>query len=605
MLSGVRGGAGILMLRWAATILVGWMAVTAEARAACELHEIADFKVTLQGSEPLVQAKIAGEPVMMIADSGAFFSSLSRGTIGQFKLAETYGNPGAYTIGIGGKQSISITRVKSFTIADQPLRNQVFLVVDNEFGPGVAGLMGENILGLADAYYDLPDGAIKLVKPTGCDRPFILWDPAQPYSIIPLERNDSPFRAIAVEAFVNGKRIRALLDTGASTSMLSADAARRAGLNPDNAGATDGGLDRGIGRQWVATSIVPVESFKIGDEEVKHTRLRVGAMSLPDVDMLLGEDFFLSHRVYVANSQHRIYITYAGGPVFNLAAPPLPSASQTALAAPKSAGSDAKVRDGSIEPTDADGFSRRGMALASRQQFEGAVADLSRAISMAPKEARFRTERARVYLEIGKSREARADLDAALELDPGDTQALVTRAQLKLVDGDHKGAVVDLDEADRRLAPQSDMRLEMAPVYMEAGGGAAAVAQLDLWIKAHPDDNRLAHALHQRCWDRALFNVEADRAVADCDAAGRREAKDANFYENRGLAHLRVGQNDEAVADFDAALATPPPRPWSLYGRGVAKLRMGQTTQGRADLAAATSASPYIAALAKAHGLDH
>jgi len=34
--------------------------------------------------------------------------------------------------------------------------------------------------------------------------------------------------------------------------------------------------------------------------------------------MLIGADFFLSHRVYVASSQNRLYFTYNGGPVFDL-----------------------------------------------------------------------------------------------------------------------------------------------------------------------------------------------------------------------------------------------------------------------------------------------
>jgi hypothetical protein len=41
-----------------------------------------------------------------------------------------------------------------------------------------------------------------------------------------------------------------------------------------------------------------------------------------DVDMLIGADFFLSHRIYVANSQRKLYFTYNGGPVFNLTAEP-------------------------------------------------------------------------------------------------------------------------------------------------------------------------------------------------------------------------------------------------------------------------------------------
>jgi hypothetical protein len=33
--------------------------------------------------------------------------------------------------------------------------------------------------------------------------------------------------------------------------------------------------------------------------------------------MLLGADFFLSHRIFVSNEQHKVYFTYNGGPVFS------------------------------------------------------------------------------------------------------------------------------------------------------------------------------------------------------------------------------------------------------------------------------------------------
>jgi len=595
------------MFRRLIAVFAAWTTLTGAAHAACQLHLIADFKVTLQGSSPLIDAKINGENVKMIADSGAFYSSLSQGAVTQFKLQQEAGNVFMYTIGIGGTQSISTTKVKSFTIADQTLSNQVFLVTDNEVGAGVAGLMGENILGLVDAYYDLPDGAIKMLRPVGCgDRPFVLWDASRPFSTIPLAPHEGSFRAIQVDAFVNGKRIRAELDTGASASMLSADAARRAGLNIDDPTATNGGVHRGIGRRMVATSIVPVESFKIGDEEVKHTRLRVASFSLPGVDMLLGEDFFLSHRVYVANSQRQIYVTYTGGPVFDLSVAPRSPATQTALSPPKLDGPapDVKRNDGSFAPTDADGFSRRGMAYASRRQFALAIADLTRSTELAPKEARYLTERATVYWASGQPQLAKPDLDKSLQLDPGDTQALVTRAALRIGSGDKPGGLADLGAADKALPKEADIRFEMAGLYSGADSGAGAVAQLSLWIKAHPDDNRLAETLNARCWDRALFDIDAEQAVADCDAALRHNHKMAAYLDSRGLAHLRLGQNDQAIEDYDAALALEPRIAWSLYGRGLAKLRKAQTADGKADLAAATALAPRLPDYAKAHGFS-
>jgi predicted aspartyl protease len=121
-----------------------------------------------------------------------------------------------------------------------------------------------------------------------------------------------------------------LFDTGAPRSVLTLDAARRAGITPTSAGVVSGGEWRGIGPGSGQTWIAPFASFKIGDEEVRNTHLRIGAEQLNGVDMLLGADFFLSHRIYVATGQRKLYFTYNGGPVFDLktASPPQPPAPQ-------------------------------------------------------------------------------------------------------------------------------------------------------------------------------------------------------------------------------------------------------------------------------------
>jgi tetratricopeptide (TPR) repeat protein/predicted aspartyl protease len=551
----------------------------------------------MSGTSPLVPAKINGGEVYLIADTGASYNNLTAGTVAQFKLRSETPNTNAYTTGIGGTQTIVVTTVKSFSLAGLTVPNVGFTVIDNELGPQAAGLLGENILGFADGDYDLGAGSIRLVRPSGCgDKPFVLWDVAKPTSIMPMEPSTGLFKHIVGDAYVNGKRIRVMFDTGASTSLLSLDAARRAGISTDGPGVSPGGLQRGIGRRMIPSYIVPVDSFKIGDEEIKHTRLRVAPMSI-DVDMLLGADFFLSHRVYVANSQRRIYFTYNGGPVFNLASTPLADTGGPA------ASPDRPV-EAKAEPTDAEGFSRRGEAFAGRREFGPAIADLTKAVTMAPTEARYFTQRATIYLQNGQLFLAMADLDQALKLKPDDAEALVERAKLHAAGREMDRARADLDQAAKVIPKEADLRLEMAHLYERAEGGPSAIEQYDLWIKAHPEDNRLAQALNGRCWARALWNIEPDKALADCDGAVRRDRKNAAFLDSRGLAHLRLGENDKAIADYDAALAINAKIAWALYGRGVAKLREGHTAEGQADLNAAAALRPALAAEAKAHGLD-
>ena len=102
-------------------------------------------------------------------------------------------------------------------------------------------------------------------------------------------------------------------------------AARRAGETPDSPGVTAGGMSAGIGRHTVRTWIAPFASFKIGDEEIHNTHLRIGDPELRGADMLIGADFFLSHHILAASSQRKLYFTYNGGPVFNLTTVPMPA----------------------------------------------------------------------------------------------------------------------------------------------------------------------------------------------------------------------------------------------------------------------------------------
>ena len=60
--------------------------------------------------------------------------------------------------------------------------------------------------------------------------------------------------------------------------------------------------------------------------------------------MLIGADFFLSHRVYVANSQRKLYFTYNGGPVFNLTAGPAMADNSRAPAGPAPSGPTPRSR---------------------------------------------------------------------------------------------------------------------------------------------------------------------------------------------------------------------------------------------------------------------
>jgi hypothetical protein len=156
---------------------------------------------------------------------------------------------------------------------------------------------------------------------------------------------------LTVYVALNGQRIPAEVDTGASTSVVTPGAAQTAGAR--GGGAASAAV--GLGGKAVSQSVAVFQTFAVGDETIRNARLHVADLFDADrvvpinsriaqkieglPEMLLGADFIKAYRLYIARSQLKIYFSYNGGPIFQLPsdlrpkdtpaldAPPAPGAS--------------------------------------------------------------------------------------------------------------------------------------------------------------------------------------------------------------------------------------------------------------------------------------
>ena len=574
--------------------LLGALAAPMPPASACRAETIAALPVTMAGLRPMVDARIGDKTARFILDSGAFYSTISRASAAEYGLKVDMAPPGFRISGFGGETSAGITETDKVSLAGNELPKVLFIVGGSDMG--ATGMLGQNILGFADIEYDLPHGAVRLMKSIGCERAALAyWAGDKPYTMVELDPSDGQFRPRTIGTILlNGIKIRAIFDTGAASSVVSLAAAKRLGVTPDSPGVVLVGQGSGIGTRKVSTWRATFDKIEIGGEAIRFPKLDIAQTDFGNADMLIGVDFFLTHRMYVSNINHRMFITYEGGPVFGLS----PKGART---------SDGKLLDlvdKAAAPTTADEFSRRGATFASNQKLTEALADFDNAITLAPDDGRYTYQRALARFAKGDQAGGLADLDRTIVLSPNNADARLDRAQVRLRNGDEDRAQSDVKAADAILAPSSDRRLTVALLYDRLRAPDAALPNYDLWLQSHPEDSSRGIALNGRCWARGLLNRDLDKAMDDCNAALRAMPRDASILDSRALIRVRRGEWQQALADYNAALAINPRGAWSLYMRGLIEAKSGQEVQAKADRAAAIAIDPKVADRAKKYGLE-
>lgn len=192
-----------------------------------------------------------------------------------------------------------------------------------------------------------------------------------------------------------------------------------------------------------------------------------------------------------------------------------------------------------LDPNYEPAIHNRGLAYWSLKNYPLAIADLNRAVQLAPNEAAVFCDRGRMLLEWidwniyrGEFDKGYADLQRALILDPKDEHA--------------KEGLLSADTA----------RLNMrADTEFNKGNYAEAVKLYSDALIKRPNNT---YSLFGR--GRAyLSDYKNDLAIADYDTYIKQEPTEPAAYTNRGLAKYNKGNYDDAIADQTKAISMNPP----------------------------------------------
>ncbi|MDB5792084.1 MAG: hypothetical protein JWQ80_2108 [Massilia sp.] len=276
-------------------------------------------KLALRYSGPglaiTTQGVINGTPAELLVDTGAYATVMTR--TGTERRGLRLYDTGERATGIGGTSAIYATKVEEFNVG--PMRaGRSSMPVLHSFGhtPSYEGILGAPALFQTDMEISLATKELTFFVPEKCGGAFLgYWGGT--VQDIPLRRHNEHHMNPHFFVRINGVEMEAMIDTGAVVSLISADAARRAGIAFDTPEVARGADLVGVGGYTASRWLATVKTFQIGDETVQNADIAVENSGMDGADVTLGADFLRSHRVLFAMSQNKLYFSHVGGDPFN------------------------------------------------------------------------------------------------------------------------------------------------------------------------------------------------------------------------------------------------------------------------------------------------
>lgn len=283
----------------------------------CKYQKIGELPLRLAGPHlaPFVQGSINGQPATMLVDTGAYASFITSQGVDAFQLTQRF--TGRHSVGVGGAARLYGVRLKEFGIGPSHTSDLYLDVIGDTAVPfEFDAIVGADFLLQADLEVSLAERVIRLFRPRDCADTFLAYW-ADDAVVVPLNPSFKGSQNLSFTVELNGVRLNAIIDTGSALTMVSADAARKAGVADDHPSSQDGGTAVGVGSERAALRRVIFSTFGIGGEIIRDAELLVARHAIArDTEVVLGTDFLRTHRVLFAMSQRLLYVNYLGGDVF-------------------------------------------------------------------------------------------------------------------------------------------------------------------------------------------------------------------------------------------------------------------------------------------------
>jgi predicted aspartyl protease len=299
------------------------------ARAHCQMGMVAELPVDNDNGAPVTHAEVDGKSIAVLIDTSGSQTVLMRPAAERLGLHLTTSANGTM-YGLGGALHMEATLIPELKLAQFKIKNLRVPVIDSSAEFDI--LLGEDFWSASALEFDLRHHEVRMLMPKGCqtnELPY--W--ARSYSLATLVASPKDTRRLEVDVLLNGRTVRAQIDSGSPSSVVSKEVAEHLGVSYVGAGPAI----HGLGDKLLEDRVGRFQTFTIGDETISNVQVdiaplgehltaqRIGSRIPVELagapEMLLGADFLRAHRLLISNSTRQMVFTYEGGPVFQVAKP--------------------------------------------------------------------------------------------------------------------------------------------------------------------------------------------------------------------------------------------------------------------------------------------
>jgi tetratricopeptide (TPR) repeat protein len=258
-------------------------------------------------------------------------------------------------------------------------------------------------------------------------------------------------------------------------------------------------------------------------------------------------------------------------------------------------------------------------SIFSSGDYEGAIDDYTKAISINPRYWLYYDNRARAYEYKRQYKEAITDYSQLIKFRPTDDDLYLRRAYAYESMGDDRNSTIDFRNATSRMKPEgsdqyarrgyirysklkeyveavndytkaieldpgsSELYATRAKIYVELKKDSSAIADYTQSIYLNADDDRNSYFERGTIYHRSN---DYSKAIADYNRAAPDQCIDGysvTVCEQRGLAKIELGDNKGAIFDFDRILDAGYSSSAYYYARGVARQNLGNKDGAEQD----------------------